>query len=381
MSANGERFSLDYIGLAIVAVVLLAVVGVSLLRWQNPAASAVGSIQNDGAAGGQALALLLQNLGYEVQIPPGPTLFPQPDDDVWFLLAPTGEFDLVELSALDRWVRAGGVLMLVPAADSDAGVLSYFDLALRRLWLRENEASLRLPTLNWPMVGTVTLRATHRLRLACGRAAVHIGDCQRPFLISFGRGQGQVVVLSSFYPLSNAGLENGRHVQLVENLLRLYAEPGASVRFDELHRRPAGFWLWRTPGGWALILMVLMSVGYGWGRNRPFGRPRPVLRARHSERRQTTSFINQIAAAEKELDETTQEIRRHYWHRLKRRLGRRYAIDPRQPDEQFLAACRDYLDDAQLGQLIHLMVAMAHPMTDLDLQQWTSSIISFGKED
>lgn len=369
----------DLLGLVIVALLIVLLAAASILRRQDPPGSAAGSTFNQGAAGAQQLAALLQDQGYDVQARTTGLLFPEPGEHVWFVLAPTTAFTQQELVVLEQWVAGGGVLVLAPTT-ADRSVLPAFDLGLRRVWPRVRSAALALPTLNWPPVGEVELRATHRLAIGCGRAAIHIGDCQRPFLVSLGHGGGHVVVLASLYPLSNAGLANGRHAQLAINVMRLYAPPGAVVRFDELHRRLPCCWLWRTASGWATMLAGITAVAFLLWRAQPFGQPRPATRVRHAESRQASAFINQLAAAEKALDEDRVEVRRHYWRRLKRRLGKRFALDPRLADESFLAACRPYLDDVQMSRLIHLNVAMTYPMSDLALQHWATSVSNFGLE-
>lgn len=370
-----RRFA-NVLALGLLLMVLMGLIAVSLLRWQNPLPFAPGGVFNTRRDGASHLSEQLQSWGYAVRPITADSPWPRREDDLILMLAPVESFDNQELLRLDQWVRGGGTLLLALTPDTPANLRNNFKIDVRPLWGRQAEATLLLPTLNWPPVGTVALRSRLRLALDCGQAAIHLGNCERPFLASFGYGEGAVFVLAGLHPFTNGGLPEAGNAQLLRNLVQLAGRPGAQIAFDEAHRQPQGPWLLRTTTGWALLLSLLLMLPALFWLNQPFGKPQPETTAVPPPRQASAAFIQQLAQAQKSMDDG-QRIRGHYWDRLKRRLARRYALDPGLPDETFLAALRPYQDEHAIGKLIHLMVAMDHPMEDGALQHWVSEVIGF----
>ena len=370
-----RRFTPDLITITIALIVLIGAIALSLFLQIDPLIRADGSTMNNGRSGTQHLYNWLNDLGYSAQPTLTDELQPTAQDHILFILAPDLSFSQWEQQTLDRWIMNGGTLILVQDNSRPRELLRMFDMASRWQFPMIRLSNLVLPTLNWPFVGTVDLRASRRIEMDCGQMAVHIGDCDAPLLVSFGRGQGQVYVMSTLYPFTNDGLENGRNAQFVRNLVQLNATPGSRILFDEVHHQGVTFWLVQTPAGWALMLLFLLLLAYGLQSNQRFGKARPTLIHDEPERRDTATFINHMAAAQKELDQNLR-VRNHYWQRLKRKLARRYSTDPQLPDELFFAELSPFMEEQILGQIVYLMVQLdRQDVQELDLLQWTNSVV------
>lgn len=372
---TSRRFTLDLIAFAVALLVLIGAIALSLLLQVDPLKRAEGSTLNNGRSGTQRLYNKLNNLGYIARPTITNELQPTAQDHILFILAPDLSFSQWEQQTLDQWIINGGTLILAQDNSRPSELLRMFNMSSRRQWPTIRQANLALPTLNWPFVGTVDLRASRKVVMDCGQVAIHIGDCDAPILVSFGRGMGHVYVMSSLYPFTNDGIENGRNAQFILNLVASSATSGNRILFDEVHHQGVSFWLVQTPAGWATILLFLLLLAYGLQSNQRFGKPRPTLIQDEPERRETAAFINHMAAAQKELDQNLR-VRDHYWQRLKRKLARRYSTDPRLPDELFFAELSPYLDEQIMGQLIYLMVQLdRQEIKELELQQWTNLVI------
>ena len=379
MMVHSRRFWLDSVGIAVVLVGLTAVVLFSLSLWTEPMARFRGSVRNQGPEGAQSLAGWLSQLGYEVRFP-NQALALKDSDQLLFVLAPQGDFSQLELIATESWVRGGGTLVIAQDNNQSNDLLRQFGLRLSLIFPRQNEAELRLPTLNWPWVGALDVTARRRVQVDCGKVAIHIGDCNRPLLVSFGQGRGQVYVMSSLYPFTNAGLQNEANVQFVQNLVQANVQAGATILFDEVHRDSRSSWLLQTREGWGVLLAVLFIVAYFLAQRQRFGGPRPSTQQHEPGLRRTAEFITAVAAVDPTHHHTS--LRQHYWQRLKRQIGRRYGVDPALPDDSFLAEMKEYVDDYELSRFISLLISLKEPMiSDFELQQWVRTVLELGRQD
>lgn len=369
-----RRFLSDLAGVTFI-LVLLPLLVMGAMTWLNTPQRARGSVLNQEDDGSSIFASWLQAQGFSVQMRQSADdrkLTNQ--DSVLFILAPRSNFSFSELYALDVWVRNGGTLIIGQENDRPRQLLRYYDMSLGRLWWPVARSSLVVPTFNWPTVGQATVNTNRYVKADCGQVAVHMGDCERPYLVAMGRGQGQVLVLSSVTPFTNEGLRLPGNAQLVENLTLATAVPGATILFDEAHRQLSFTWLFTTPTGWALWLSLLgVGLFIAW---QSAGQPTQPRRARtsHGEKEMDTAVaINQLAAAERQF-RRHDVIVNHYWQRLQRTLSRRHGVDPALPDAQFVEALKPHLGERELGTVIYLVSAKGRvdSLTEQELRQWVS---------
>jgi hypothetical protein len=370
---NG-RFSLDLVAVGLLLTLLFLIL-LGLIVRSRGLSSLPGSVYNQGPEGTAALASRLTDWGYQVAVwdewQPAVTGGSQ----LLLILAPQAELTRQQLVQLDTWVRNGGTLLVAQSGDRPASLLHLYNLGIRSTWLRPAQTNLSLPTFNWPLVGTVDFQAGHRLRLHCGQAAIHVGSCEQAVLISFGQGRGQVIYAATLHPFTNAGLQHRGNAQLVQNLVQRSVPPGAQIILYEGERTPGFAWLLRRVELWTFLAGLLLLAGYGLWHSQPFGRPRPTPSHAPPEQRRTAEFITQLALAQKQLDPARQ-IRSHYWQRLKRQFGRRYVLDTRLPDDDFLAELKPFVDDETLSTLIFLKNSRAGQIpSDAALRHWIATAV------
>ncbi len=369
-----KRFLSDVVGIGLV-LGLLALLLIGTLTWLNAPQRAQGSALNPNADGVSLFANWLQSQGFLVKmVQEGEEQRLSNQDKVLFVIAPRSGFRFSELYDLDIWVRNGGTLIIAQEDERPRELLRYYDLGLGRLWWPVNGSELALPVFNWPPVGRVAIDTLRFIEVDCGRAAVHMGDCERPYLIAMGRGQGQIIVLSAVTPLTNEGLRQPGNAQLVENIVRATAVPGSTILFDEAHRQLSSAWLFTTPAGWSLWLS-LAGIGLFiiWNNaNTPTGRVR-VKSGQGEQEMDTAVAINQLATAERQFRRHN-VIMAHYWRRLQQTLARRHGVDPTLSDAQFVAALKPHLNETELSTVAYLAThrERAEALSENELRHWVS---------
>lgn len=295
-----------------------------------------------------------------------------------FILNAQGSYAQDELVMLDAWIRGGGTAVIALESNLAKDLTRHFNLGISWTWPGINNAELQLPLLNWPIVNQTSLKASHKIDIRCGRAAVHIGTCRRPVLVSFGHGQGQIYFLSTVEPFTNQGISNGGNAQLIENLVQNSTAKNGPILFDEGHRQSGFFWFLTSPAGWALILLFLLLIAlFAWQAfNTTPNKPAPVMAEPVSEVQESIQYLNRVAAAEKNI-RGAKAVKQHYWQRLKRILGQRYGLDPTMADEQFLAAIKTYLPETDMALLISLRIRKDRDqmLDTIALRTWAESVI------
>lgn len=358
-----------------VFILLLMLIGLFAFLQLSSGAIGVqpGDINNEGEQGTQVLFNWLAQSGYNIQVAESEIVLD--NTAVLFIVAPTSQLDFLEVERLNQWVFNGGTLILVQEMGQAHRLLDRFNIRSRRLWLTQRSAPFNVPTLNWPFVGEPELRAQSAYQVPCGEVAVHLGDCDQAHLAVFSWNAGQVVLLSSLYPLTNGGVENPANARLIQNLLQLVTSPGDTILVDQSHQGNGLLSWWRSRSGLALLLTALLLIAYFLWQNQPFNTPsgRSAVVKDEPEALQTTSaFINHLARAQKELD-PERNIREHFWKQLKRKYSNRHGFDPQLNDETFFNRLRKVEDEETIGRLIYIMTSMAKPqIVDLELMHWMS---------
>jgi hypothetical protein len=318
----------------------------------------------------------LAERGHPIRTLNTPEAVPLADDSLLFILAPRSSFERLPLLWLDAWVQSGGTLVIAQEGRQPVELLRPFNATIGRLWWPVRQSGLQLPTLNWPPVGQAAIEASHFVKLPCGRAAVHLGSCERPLMVAFGRGRGQVYILSSATPFTNEGLEDGGNAQLVENLVLATAAPGQSILFDEVHHQVPITWLFTTPMGWALWLSILVLITFFmWHNSYLPTRHAPAERPKGRGEVETAVAINKLAKAGQQFGRYG-AITNHYWQRLKRSLARRYGLDSALTDQQFIESLTQHTNEAEISTIVYLasQKERAALMTAAELRQWVSVV-------
>jgi hypothetical protein len=317
-----------------VLVGILVVGSALLVRNETPAIPL--SSQSSHSNGARALLLWLESLGYRVeQLDAEPYAVPEGLAALLVLL-PTESFDREAVEQVAEWVEAGGRLVVV-ASPETRRLLERFDLVVRFAGSRSDEATAVQPVLLHPTVGRVRVEAWDRLEGREGLAPwLAAGD--RVVAGSRTYGQGQVVVLTAPYPLSNEGLASAESAALALNLVAGLA-PGARIAFDEYHhgvvRASATRSLWRLLlthyWGWAILYAVAVGYLYLWLRGRRFGPPLTPVAA---PRRSVSEYVASLASLYRRAGQRAYVADR-LADQLKRELATALGVSARLPDAEF----------------------------------------------
>jgi hypothetical protein len=267
---------------------------------------------------------------------------------------------------LEAWVEAGGTLLVAGDRYLSTSWADHFDFRRDDWQTGFLTTTLRLqhpllvspPSAQHP--GVIPDRGT--LQSERDDFVVQAATLAGPAIVAFAQGQGQVILSTTSYPFTNQGLRAAGMADLVLNLVSLAGQPGR-VWFDEWHHgvrgadtaAPVGIhnWLRATVPGQAILLALGLTFVALLLRGRSFGRPLPL--PQQIVRRNPLEFVTAIANLQRRAGHRT-ALLQDYRLRLKRELGRRYQLDVKLPDAEFvnqLAAYQPTLDRTALHQLLN----------------------------
>lgn len=217
-----------------------------------------GSTFNSGSTGAQLLLRYLDELGIEAhtlrrfdELPEGGTIvviaqepFEQPATNA-------------DVRTIRAWIEAGGRLVMIGpwAAELPRGSLSG-----STTMAQEEHVTLEplIPSVYTQGVDEIMIDET-RMLVDDTAWVAHFKDIEGQVLVSRTFGEGEVVWLSSTYPVSNAGLGEADNARLA-TLLVAQDQP---VYFDEYHHGlidESGVWDRLGGNGRASVLLVLAAV-------------------------------------------------------------------------------------------------------------------------
>ncbi|MBI4492987.1 MAG: DUF4350 domain-containing protein [Chloroflexi bacterium] len=330
-------------------------------------------------AGALALALWLDQLGYQVGRMEGLAASPDESTELLFVLRPTRRFDRAEARATLDWVRRGGVLVYVPSMlpgegaapglPSD-GLADELALALRFGPMVERVAP-SFPFFSAPPGSRFVVQSSSGLELRDDTWLPLMGDGGRVLAAARLLGRGRVYAAASEALFTNQGLGEDDNATFLLNVLARHPTLRA-VAFDERHHgiiEPpdlAGV-VRSSPWGWALMYAAAVSFGFlVWG-GRRFG---PALVPERTPRRSSGEYVTAFAgllqrarAADWAQAQYTHLLRRHLARTLgvradlpaadlARRLAERWPIDSAGLAERLAALDRPRLGER--GLLVHV---------------------------
>ena len=259
-----------------------------------------------------------------------------------------------EFTALNKWVEAGGLLIIidreisVPVGDGTA-----------------NTEDAESKTVVRPLQPTPFTRGVERVglseharrvRVDSRSATYHIGDDQAAVLADAQVGRGRIVLLTDQFVVANNGISQADNVILALNLLE--GRPAGKIAFDEYHhgygKSSAGGGLMSyfrgTPVPWMLAQAGLVAalVVYSYGRR--FGRPIPLRQERRTTNLEFVSSMANITRLAEASDLAMENIYTEFRKRLCRFSGA-----PSKIENARLAAAaarRAKLDERELTGLL-----------------------------
>jgi hypothetical protein len=249
----------------IFALLLVVLLGVSVISFlgdtaRQGQAELRGSTLSAAPPGTLALYRWLEDAGYPVTRIQGSARFADAlrDTDLLFVLNPQTQFSPEQLAALEAWMGAGGVLVL--SIEGSEGLLNPITARLGAelspiLPPIAGALPLRQPLWTDPPVRTVSVQTSWQLDLKGDDAIPLLSAGSGPLMVAQPRGRGRLILLSTTWPVTNAGLREADNRWLAWNLAASGA--GRRIAFDEIHHGYTGGDLralvLSRPWGWALI--------------------------------------------------------------------------------------------------------------------------------
>jgi len=352
------RFSRDsWLAIAILLTLVL-VVTASVVQKTNDIE--IPYVSTSPAPNGTlALKLWLNGLGYDAT-ETTPSEF-RPDENVRtiFILQPITVISDAEWDRLDKWVDAGGVLVMAGDNGQTNMALDHFGFSISYLQAQATDIFPAAPILVSPaLVSGVTAKIDFGLRPSeAGFTPLMVAE-DFPVVVAIEQGQGRVILSSAPFIFSNSALKDDATAALVLNLVALTG-PRGSVWFDEWHH---GFqaegnvgpwnWLKNTSGGHAILFFVGAIFLALLLQGTTFGRPVPL--PHEVKRRGPLEHVTAIANLNRKAghrDETLKE----YHHRLKRHLGQRYHLDPTIEDDEYATQLSQFNSAIDRDELLDLL--------------------------
>ncbi len=297
------------------------------------------TVYSAAPTGGKALWLWLGELGYATAtLEASPYRVPDRTGAL-LVLEPTLPLDRDTLDSLERWVRAGGTLLV--AADGFIGgrVLDRFGLGLRALpFVVETAAPLEGAGLD-PAIREVVVRATDALALPETGATPLLGDGERVFAAALPFGAGRVLALSAPAALSNRALRHEDNARLALWLIGSHGR--GPIVFDELHHgygvpQPRSLLTLLLDRSWgqAAFYAGLLVLAHGLLAGRRFGRAQPIVVSRG---RSLAEYVSSLASLYRAGGKRA-FVAEHCCRRLRRDLAQGLGLPGDAADEQIRAA-------------------------------------------
>jgi len=307
--------------------------------------------------GTKAFFTLLEERGYEVarfEKPFTELKNQDPGTLIVIALPPKHNPDEEEFTALNKWVEAGGLLVIVDRE---------IDLNIDDMTVHTERANAKSevrplqPTLFTRNVERLALsQHATRVRVDSREATYHIGDDQAAVLADVQVGKGRMVLLTDQYVVANNGISEADNVIVALNMLA--ERPGGRIVFDEYHHgygrsSTSGSlmsYFRGTPVPWMLAQAGLLAalIVYTYGRR--FGRPVPLRIERRTTNLEFVSSMANITRLAQASDLAMQNIYYEFRKRLCRFSGSPASIE--NDKLAAVAARRASLDQRELAMLL-----------------------------
>jgi hypothetical protein len=363
---RGDRLIVAALLLLLFAVAVLSYLGDTARQGQE---DLKGSSLNAAPPGTLALYRWLGDAGYTVTRLQGSGHFADTlrDADLLFVLNPQSAFTGPQMDDLERWMAAGGVLVI--SLEGSAGALNPITERLGAsltplLPAVTGALPPREPVWLAPPVRQVGVQTTWQVDMAAPDAVPLLSAGPATLAVSQAHGRGRLVLFSTTWPFSNSGLRELDNRWLAWNLAG--AAPGRRIVFDEVHHGYTGgdlrAMLLRQPWGWALIYAVAVGVGGLILTGRRLGPP--LAPTTQTLRRGTGEYVAALAALFHRAGRTDWVADR-YRHEVRQALARPYGLDPAAPAADlaaaFASAHAQAVDRGALQALLQDLDAAAAP--------------------
>lgn len=322
---------------------------------QFPALSTLSSAP-DGA---RALKLWVEELGYPVDERTLASFVPPPEASIMFMFEPLFPTES-EMRAVDAWVEAGGTLIAIGDGYGMYSVLDHYEFFFANLPDGEGASLPESPLFESPpLSGMGSAKANYGLDSERDDFVVLSAYKGTPVLVSFEHAKGRVLLGTINESFTNAGLKEPGNPELALNVLAIAQTKGV-IWFDEWHHGvqsgeqilgPAEF-LRATPVGRSILFIAFAGAIALFMQGRGFGRPIPL--PHEIKRRGAFEHVAGIANLTRRAAHRT-AVLTQYRHQIKRKLGKRYRLDPNMDDESYVNALAGYNPALNKTELLDLL--------------------------
>jgi hypothetical protein len=218
------------------AVLLVMVVALALVSPKDSDDEGTPSSYSTKKRGGKAAYLLLEQSGYNVERwERAPSELPvNPQNEVLIIAGPVQYPDKDESNSLQKFVAAGGTLLLAGIWSDDFAPGLHSTYGKRRVGWAECQAAA--PT-RMSRGGTISMDgAEYWDKNRSLEVLVHYTYDDNPVVISYMVGRGEVIWWASPLPLTNAGIRDKNNLNLLINSLG----QGRHILWDEYFQSAAG---------------------------------------------------------------------------------------------------------------------------------------------
>ena len=368
----------------LIALLLAAILVVMAILQSRPQTVEPYDPGDTSSTGLRALVLWLEALGHPITISVPRSGLPSGPGLLW--IHPAAQLNSDAYSEADvaltyEYVRRGGTLVLVGPADSYTPLAQRFGVEqiqdLSGIIANVRQVQPLLPDLPATLESVYTTRA---LSFGNERAVIpllaHVnGD---PVVAIQLIGDGVVWHLAEDFALTNLNLRNEQIAMLLPAILRT-VPANAPVIFSTHHLvryHPSENelatistlqdWLYTTPFGQALLVIMLVLFVFLLLQGRRLGPPLPALTATRA--REAAEYVTALAGLQRRTRQP-RVVAAHYRQRLKSAIGKLAQLPADLPDAEWLAQLRraEVLTPAQLAQVEELLSGYAQADDDADL--------------
>ena len=309
--------------------------------------------------GGRALKLWMEELSYSIYDEMLAEFAPPENISIIFMLEPYFPTD-DEMKAVDKWVEAGGTLILIGDRYGTYSAVDHYDFFFNYQSNPDAQLKIEAPVLLSP---SVFVPSDIKMRITLGSErddyVTLMTYADLPVLVSFEQGKGRVILGTITEVFTNFGLKQGGNPELVLNILALAKDQG-NIWFDEWHHGvqsgddilgPQEF-LRRTPVGRALIFIAFTLLIVFFMQGLGFGRPVPL--PQEIRRRGAIEHVTGIANLSRRAAHRS-VVMMNYHQQVKRKLGQRYRLDPGMDDEEYVSKLVEYNSAIDKNELLNLL--------------------------
>lgn len=335
----------------------------------------------------RALWLWLEAMGFTVERNDGPAFMIPEGSAVLFVYPNRQTYTDAEAEQLQRWVEAGGTLVLVGLTPAEDALRSRFKVEtgapVTALLATVDQQQPLLPDLSKPIPLTANAPTLDLSNAPTAIAVLATADGQTTLALQ-PLADGVIWHVSLDHSLINEQLRDPAQATLVPALLR-YAAPGSHIVFDTYHLFGPDLtadltihslqdWLYGTALGWATLFATGVTLLFLLLQGLRLGPPLPTRD--ELRRREAAEFVTAMANLLRRGQQRA-FVATHHKRRLKRALGRALNVSPDLADDAFLRQVQqvdDRLSAEEKQQLITIFQTLANTTDEPTLINTVSQV-------